>query len=284
MRRTLGADIDLTINIPQDLWCVWADKGQLENALLNLVLNARDAMNGVGQISVSAKNSIVDAKDSDQGEAQLGEYVEIMVSDNGPGIAKEIIDSVFDPFFSTKPLGEGTGLGLSMVYGFVKQSQGHVVIDSEPNKGATVRVFLPRSRSQQEKVAPSKKPDTESTGSGRILLVEDEPAVRVSLAKALRAKGFHVADVADGDAALAELKQGVYDVVLTDLVLGRSSNGIEVAAAARRVQPGIGLLFMSGYAEHTLLESPLLKFGENLILKPFTRSELLELLKTVLAD
>ncbi|MFT5586293.1 MAG: PAS domain S-box-containing protein, partial [Cognaticolwellia sp.] len=259
MRRTLGAEIELVIQAPKDLWLVLADRAQLENALLNLVLNARDATDGGGTVSLRAANAVIGTETLPRLRCiQPGEYVEISVHDNGSGIDLEDIEQVFDPFFSTKAIGKGTGLGLSMVYGFVKQSHGHVAIDTEPGRGTTVRVFLPRVGPRPVVEAPAKAQSLDLAGTGRVLFVEDNLSVRAPIAVALRAEGYQVVEAGDGETAVNMLTTQHFDLLLTDLLLGSTMNGVDVAGAARSLQPGIALLFMTGYAEHDLMRSTLM--------------------------
>ena len=273
LRHSLGEKVELAVNVSTDAWNARVDSGQLENAIINLAVNARDAMPDGGRLAVDVSNVLLRRGDRDlQDGGEPGEYVLVAVSDTGTGMPPEVIDKAFDPFFTTKEEGKGTGLGLSMVYGFIAQSGGQVRIDSEPGRGTTVRMLLPRTREAVVEQSET-KPHT-LQGSERILLVEDNDNVRRSLVEMLRGLGYQVNDFARPDLALAELKAGGrFDLLLSDVVMPGETSAAQLADAARKLQPRIAVLFMSGYTQ-TAGARPDLPRGAHLLSKPFRREDL----------
>jgi signal transduction histidine kinase len=253
--RTLGETIEVKASLAPDLWPVFADRNQLESALLNLVVNARDAMPHGGRLTIETAN--VEVADASGDDVAPGEYAMINVSDTGCGIPEALVDKVFEPFFTTKEVGTGSGLGLSMVYGFVKQSRGHVRLHSEVGAGTSVRIHLPRSVASEanEGAAPSAQADspTEGNSSARdgeiVLLVEDNEQVRALGVSALENLGYRVLEAPDGHSALRLLDGGAarVDLLFTDVVLPGGMSGPELAAAAGARRPGLPVLFTSGY-------------------------------------
>jgi hypothetical protein len=236
LQRTLGETIELKIAYAPDLWPVTIDPHQFENALINLSINARDAMPNGGTLVIETANETLDeVYAKQQPEVTPGDYVMLAVSDTGSGMPPEILEKVFDPFFTTKVVGKGSGLGLSMIYGFAKQSNGHVTIYSEVDHGTTVKLFLPRS---PEPAAPEETSDDarkHDHGSERILVVEDDPEVRKISVGLLRNQGYEVLAAADGKEAIDYLRGGqLFDLLFTDVVLTGGMNGVEVAEAAKR--------------------------------------------------
>jgi len=275
LTRTVGEQIRLNVDLAQDLWPAETDANQLENALLNLVINARDAMPDGGEIAVQTGNrTFASPANYAFGRFEAGDYSVIRVIDNGSGMAPDVIDKVFDPFFTTKPIGQGTGLGLSMIYGFAKQSNGHVDIESAVGEGTTVSLFLPRSRS-----AMGDEVDREVTiapaGSGEaVLIVEDEPSVRLLIAEVLRELGYDCLEASDGNAALPILSSNVnLDLLITDVGLP-GLNGRQLAEIARQHRPGLKILFVTGYAQHAAGSAPFLGPGMQMVKKPFALDDL----------
>ncbi|KAA5611523.1 response regulator [Rhodovastum atsumiense] len=275
LHRTLGEHIDLQVVDAAGLWPAMADTAQLESAILNLALNARDAMPGGGRLTIALANKVLDADHARRHtEVTPGEYVMVAVSDTGTGMAPEVLARVFEPFFTTKEAGKGTGLGLPMVYGFVRQSGGHVTITSQPGEGTTVRLYLPRAPGA---VLPAPQRGaaclTLPRGSGTILVVEDDAAVREVAVIILRELGYRVLEAGDGTEALRVFGQvGTrLDLVLVDVVLPGGMKGHEVARRLAEVRPELRTLFMSGYTENAIMHHGRLDEGVHLIGKPFSR-------------
>ena len=248
------------------------DPNQLENVLLNLAINARDAMPDGGRLTFSTRDvTLAPADVASQDGAAPGDYVEIAVADTGAGMDEATRARAFEPFFPTKPLGQGTGLGLSQAYGFVRQSDGVVRLDSAPGQGTTVRLFLPRHEPAAQRVeqpAP-REPSAKAGTGGVVLLVEDEQEVRAVLGERLREAGHRVLEAADGPAALRLLNAGAHvDLLVTDVGLPGGLNGRQVADAARERRPALPVLFVTGYAG-SVLDSQLAP-GMAVISKPFS--------------
>lgn len=283
--RTLGANVELEFKAAADTWPALIDSAQLETAVLNLVVNARDAMPNGGCLTIEIDNtSIGKTYAESRSEVVPGDYVLVAVSDTGVGIASENIDRVFEPFFTTKQKSRGTGLGLSMVYGFIKQSYGHVAIYSEPGEGTTVKLYLPRALTGEVESAP--KPDSTEIegGDAAVLLVEDDDLVRRYTKDLLVSLGYRVEAAGSGPEALEILNRGnPVDLLLTDVVMPGGMSGPEVANAASSICPGIAVLFMSGYTENAIVHHGRLDPGVKLLSKPFRRRELAGKVKEVLA-
>jgi len=249
LRRTLGEVVDVETVLSADLWHAEIDSAQLESALVNLAINARDAMPDGGSLRIVTSNLSVPAGATADGVAP-GDYVVVAVSDTGRGIPPAVLDKVFEPFFTTKEVGKGTGLGLSMVYGFLQQSRGHVRIESEVDRGTTVRLHLPRSNeTMQASVAPPTA--AMPRGDERILVVEDDPRVRSGVLEQLTSLGYEVTGAYDGASGLAafEAAQRPFDLLLTDVIVPGPMNGKALADEVRRRWPDTKLVFMSGYSE-----------------------------------
>ncbi|WP_414473896.1 PAS domain S-box protein [Microvirga sp. M2] len=254
LRRTLGETIRVQSRSDSDLWKVMVDPSQLQSAILNLAINARDAMPGDGRLTITAENAELDAAYTHMHpEVRAGRYVLIAVTDTGTGMLQEVRERAFEPFFTTKEVGSGSGLGLSMVYGFVKQSGGHVMIYSEPGHGTTIRMYLPRVavEGEQPEVRPSENPMEVFRGQGEtVLLVEDEPRLRRMTMARLQDLGYRVLDAPNGAAALGLLDQHPEVALLfTDMVMPGGMTGADLADAVWAGRPGIKVLFTSGYAE-----------------------------------
>ncbi len=278
LRRTLGEHIDIRYVETAGLWPALADAAQLESAVLNLALNARDAMPGGGRLTIELANKVLD-EDYSRGHAEVvpGDYAMLAVSDTGCGMTPEVVARVFEPFFTTKPDGAGTGLGLAMVFGFVKQSGGHVKIYSEPGEGTTVRLYLPRPvGGALPAPAAARAPVELPRGSATVLVVEDDPAVREIATAILGDLGYRVIEAADGEEALRAFGAHMADVdlLLTDVVLPGRLRGREVAERITAMRPEVRVLFMSGYTENSIVHNGRLDDGVQLIAKPFKREQL----------
>ena len=251
------------------------DPTQLEMAILNLAINARDAMDGRGKLTIEAGNAVLDSTYARiHPDVAPGRYVMLAVTDTGSGIPPEIVDKVFDPFFSTKPEGKGTGLGLSMVYGFVKQSGGHVKIYSEPGEGTTIRLYLPRSvESEDELVAFDTGPI--AGGTETILVAEDDRGVRETVIETLTDLGYRVLQAPDAKSALAIVESGIHiDMLFTDVVMPGPMKSTELARKAVERLPGLKVLFTSGYTENSIVHEGRLDEGVELLSKPYSLEQL----------
>ena len=270
LRRTLGDTIRLKVECPEALPAVYADAGQLDAALVNLALNARDAMPRGGDITIAAEERRVDAAQA-RGDLQPGQYIVFSVVDTGLGMTPETLTRAIEPFYTTKGSGRGSGLGLSMVYGFVEQSGGHLQIDSRLGYGTRVSLYLPAARTAADAAATGAAPL--SAGQGQlVLVVEDEPAVRAIAAAFVRSLGYRVEAVDNADDALARLREEPQvGLLFSDVMLGAGMNGQELAAAARRERPELAVLLTSGY-EATGPERDAPAF--ELLRKPYQREQL----------
>jgi PAS domain S-box-containing protein len=268
--RTLGETIRMTIDLAPGLGLALTDAHQLENAILNLAINARDAMPQGGTLTIATKSEAVETKQRfGQEEIDAGDYAVVCVSDTGVGMSSDTITKVFEPFFTTKPIGQGTGLGLSMIYGFAKQSRGHVRVESTVGQGTTFRLYLPKSLGATEARSVAPKPDA-AIGSGEtVLVVEDDSAVRLIISDVLRDLGYASIEAGDGQAALPMLTSNTpIDLLITDVGLP-GLNGRQLAEIARQHRPGLKVLFVTGYAEHATGHAPFLAPGMEMVTKPF---------------
>ena len=284
LRRLVGETIDLDIKHGRDLWLVKADLNQFEQVIVNLIVNARDAMAEGGRIYLRTRN-VLPAECAAYQEKSLipAEYVLIEVEDNGHGIPADVRDKIFEPFFTTKEVGKGTGLGLSMVYGIVKQTGGYVFCDSEPGRGATFRIFLPRHFPTAADEPPKKevaKPAADLTGRGAILLVEDEEAVRAFASRALASRGYTVLEADSGADALKVVENagGVIDLIVSDVIMPEM-DGPSMLTELRRRGLTAKIIFVSGYADDAFAKN--LPEGEEFqfLPKPFTLKQLIEAVK-----
>lgn len=284
LRRTLPETITLRIERAESLWLAEIDPNQLESALLNIVLNARDAMPDGGLIGIRIENADLDSTFMpDEPDLQPGPYVLISVTDTGQGMSSEILARVFEPFFTTKDVGRGSGLGLSMVYGFVKQSGGHVRIRSVPGQGTTVTLCFPKSRQDAAEAAPSGPARPVSGGRETILVVEDDDRVRQHVRATLAGLGYRVVEAADGPGALEILRENRdVDLLFTDIVLPGGMNGRVLADAAKALRSDLKVLFTSGYSEDTIVHQGRLDPEVELLGKPYRRSQLAAKLRKVL--
>lgn len=285
LRRSLGEAIEVQVIVPSGLWNICVDRAQLESALLNLAINARDAMDGPGRLTIEMANAhLDDAYVSVAEDVAAGDYVMLAVTDTGCGMPPEVLERIFDPFYSTKPEGRGTGLGMSMVYGFVKQSGGHVSVYSEPGEGTTVRIYLPRSESEEEADVPAHDGPVVG-GTETVLVVEDDEAVRATVVDLLESLGYDVLTARDAQAGLAVVESGLHiDVLFTDVVMPGGLSSREMARRAQEILPGLGVLFTSGYTENSIVHGGRLDPGVALLSKPYPREALARRLRHVIAN
>ncbi|MGI4951576.1 MAG: PAS domain S-box protein [Janthinobacterium lividum] len=286
IRRTAGPAVNLEIAGAKGLWPTLVDPSQLENALLNLCINARDAMPGGGRMTIETANCWLDERGARERDLQSGHYVSLCVSDSGTGMSPEVIARAFDPFFTTKPLGLGTGLGLSMVYGFVRQSGGQTRIYSETSQGTNVCLYLPRFVGDTETVeAMPELADAPRAGLGEtVLVVDDEPTVRMLVAEVLEELGYAAIEAADGASGLRVLQSNVrIDLLVSDVGLPGGMNGRQMADAARVQRPDLKVLFITGYAETAVVGNGHLDPGMRVMTKPFAMEALASRIKEMIA-
>jgi CheY-like chemotaxis protein len=285
LQRMLGETISVRAVIETDLWAAYADAGQLENAILNLAINARDAMKGGGSLTLTTSNMPLDERyRALHPEVNPGLYVMVAVTDDGAGMTPDVLAHVFEPFFTTKEVGKGSGLGLSMVYGFVKQSNGHVAIYSEPGLGTTVRIYLPAAATAADHAASLGDHDHPTTPTRETVLVaEDDPFVRSYAVTCLGTLGYAVVETADAREALQKLGDGTHiDLLFTDVVMPGGMNGWELADRARQMRPGLKILLTSGYAMEALADRGRLPEGALILNKPYRKAELAQRLREAL--
>ena len=275
LRRTLGEAVEVETVIGGGLWNTMADPAQVESAVLNLALNARDAMPDGGRLTIEVANAALDeAYAREQPGVVAGQYVLLAVSDTGTGMAEEVRKKVFDPFFTTKADGKGSGLGLSMVYGFVHQSNGHIRLYSEPGQGTTVRIYLPRTRQAVASVVESETVRREGAGE-MILVVEDEEGVRSAAVALLEELGYRCEEASDAQSALELVRSGAkIDLVFTDVVMPGPLSCRQLAEAIEQARPGLPVLFTSGYTENAIVHHGRLDSGLRLLSKPYSREEM----------
>jgi signal transduction histidine kinase len=291
LRGTLGERVSVDTVLARSIWLTHVDPNQLESAILNLAVNARDAMPEGGRLVVETANAWLGAAEAAlQGDVSPGEYVLVAVSDTGTGMTEEVVRRAFDPFFTTKPVGKGTGLGLSQVWGFVKQSDGHAVIRSEPGRGTTVKLYLPRLLGAPAALPvpdPTKDdPAPTRAGGGRtILVVEDEALVREFAVSALEVEGYRVLSAPDGPSGLELVDaHAEIDLIFTDVVLKGPLNGRDVADAAVHVLPRVKILFTTGYTRDAIIHGGRLDEDVDLLSKPFTATELAQRVRAALGS
>ena len=273
VRRTAGPEIAVEVIEKTGLWNALVDPNQLENALLNLCINARDAMPDGGKLTIETSNKAVDEGIAARLDVPAGQYVTLTVSDNGVGMAPDVAARAFDPFYTTKPIGLGTGLGLSMIHGFARQSGGQVRIYSEPGKGTAVCVYLPRKlgpEEVEEVVAPVVVSPQAKTGT-TVFIVDDEPTVRMLVAEVLHDAGYLVLEANDAAAGLRVIRSNArIDLLISDVGLPGGMNGRQLAEAAREQRPGLKVLFITGYAENAMITHGHLAPGMHVMTKPFS--------------
>jgi two-component system cell cycle sensor histidine kinase/response regulator CckA len=287
LRRLVGEGITLNVEREPDLWAVHADEAQLGNAIINLVVNARDAMPQGGTVTIRTSNQAVNAKALGTAMMPAGDYVRIEVTDTGTGMSKEIQSKIFDPFFTTKPVGQGTGLGLATVYGIVKQSGGFIDVDSELGRGTSFNIYLPRRMIEASDAAPVEAAPAvarDVTGQDTILLVENEEAVRAFAARALRMRGYNVLEAGGGDEALEIVKSdnAKIDLIITDVVMP-NMDGPTMVRHVKVLNPDLPVIFMSGYAEEAFRRNDQNSEDIHFLPKPFGLKQLAAKVKEVLA-
>jgi len=285
LRPSLGEQIEIDTSLEPDAWPAFIDPNHLSTALLNLAVNARDAMPDGGKLMLETSNVVLDETYAATNiDVRPGEYVMVAVSDTGTGIPEPIREKVFEPFFTTKDTGKGTGLGLSMVYGFVKQSNGHLKIYSEEGHGTSIKLYLPRSSGDVVDVEPPAPVDTRG-GHESILVVEDDPLVRNYVSAQLAQLGYRTMITANGPEALAAVDNGfVCDVLFTDVIMSGGMNGRQVADAILAKLPSVRVLFTSGYTEDAIFHHGRLDPGVTLLPKPYRKAELARMIRQVLAQ
>ncbi|RJR41182.1 MAG: response regulator, partial [Desulfobacteraceae bacterium] len=286
LRRLIGEDIDLRMALASDLGRVRADPGQIEQVIVNLAVNARDAMPSGGVLTIEAANIELDEGCSClHVDAKPGEYVLLCVSDTGTGMIPEVRERVFEPFFTTKEKGKGTGLGLSMAYGIVKQSNGHIWVYSEPNQGTTFKIYLPLAKESAESTGRKEEVTALPRGKETILLVEDESSVRLLAARVLRDQGYTIHEAPDGTEALHFMQRnggGSVDLLLTDVIMPKL-NGKELSEHLKTINPKLRVLFTSGYTDDVIAHHGVLEDGTNFIQKPYTSAALTTKVREVLS-
>jgi signal transduction histidine kinase/CheY-like chemotaxis protein len=286
IRRTIGPAVSLEVVASGGLWGTLVDPNQLENALLNLAINARDAMPDGGHLTIETANKLLDYHGAQQRDLPPGQYVTLCVSDTGTGMPKDIIERAFDPFFTTKPIGSGTGLGLSMIYGFARQSGGQVRIYSEVGHGTMVCIYLPRSQGTEADDAdvPKISELPHAKEGEAVLVIDDEPTVRMLVTEILEDFGYTAIEANDGAAGLKILRSNVrLDLLITDVGLPGGMNGRQVADAALAFRPGLKVLFITGYAENAVLKHGHLAAGMHVLTKPFSVEELARRIKELVS-
>jgi CheY-like chemotaxis protein len=258
------------------LWLAKLDPSQLENALLNLSINARDAMPDGGRITIETANKWLDQRAAKERDLPPGQYLSICVTDTGTGMPKEIVERIFDPFFTTKPIGQGTGLGLSMIYGFVRQSGGQVRVYSEVGQGTTMCMYFPRFMGELVEESTGEDGAVNETGDGEtVLVIDDEATVRMLVVEVLEEAGYRAREAEDGPSALKILQSDArIDLLITDVGLPGGLNGRQVADAARRSRPELKVLFITGYAENAAVGNGHLEAGMSVVTKPFALADL----------
>jgi len=277
LHRTLGAPVKIVTEVPEGLWPVVADPGQLENALLNLAINARDAMPNGGILEIRCANAEIREHDRRfSGEVPAGDYVQIRVRDSGEGMSNDVREHAFEPFFTTKDVGEGTGLGLSMVYGFARQSGGDAVIASDAGKGTEITLFLPRAVAGDISEEQAKGGSLKRGQGQTILVLEDEPDVRKLALTILDGLGYRVFEASDANAAMLVLEEeaGNIDLLLSDVVLPGGVTGPAFAAKAHQLYPDLKVVFMIGYSSGASLQDESIAAGIPVLTKPFRTAAL----------
>ncbi|WP_244965526.1 PAS domain S-box protein [Methylobacterium soli] len=287
IRRTVGPSVHVETVGASGLWPALIDPPQLENALLNLCINARDAMPDGGRITIETANKWLDERTARERDLPPGQYLSLCVTDTGTGMPPDVISRVFDPFFTTKPAGQGTGLGLSMIYGFARQSGGQVRIYSEVGQGTTMCLYLPRHYgavdAEEAPYALSTAPRTEQDGT--VLIVDDEPTMRMLVTEVLEELGYTAIEAADSAAGLKVLQSNVpIDLLVTDVGLPGGMNGRQMADAARVTRPDLKVLFITGYAENAAVGNGLLEPGMHVLTKPFAMEALASRMKSLIKD
>jgi signal transduction histidine kinase/CheY-like chemotaxis protein len=285
--RLLGETIDFTYEADPATWPVMVDPHRLEDALLNLVVNARDAMSMGGTLHITTENTKIDSETAKQfGEVSEGFFVLVTVTDTGCGIPPDLMDKVFDPFFTTKQFGSGSGLGLSMVYGFAKQTKGHVLIESAPDESTSVKLYIPRAEAISLVETPQKNGMMPSRYAGhRILVVEDNAEVLNICERVLRIQGFEVVSAMNGREAMKLLSdQAPFDLLFSDIILPGDMSGFDILREAQILQPHMKFLLTTGYTELSGLDEQSINAGAQILYKPYTLEKMLELVEATMAQ
>jgi CheY-like chemotaxis protein len=284
LRRTLGDTIELRTHLAPDLWLARVDAGEVEAAVINLAINARDAMPDGGKLTIRTDNATLEEGEVGfEGPLTAGEYVRISVSDNGTGMTKETLHRVFEPFFTTKPPGRGTGLGLSTIYGFVKQSQGNITIYSEPGTGTTVNLYLPRSIDAKNAQQSSPTSDTQRATGETVLVVEDNRDVRALTVKRLERLGYRVVECVTGAEAKEILKGGLeIDLIFTDIMMPGGMTGIDLAKWVAENRPGLPVILTTGFAEEIAGTVTSGEEAWTILRKPYAQKDLANIVRAVL--
>jgi PAS domain S-box-containing protein len=286
LRRSLGASVEIETRLASDLRGTMADPGQVENALLNLAINARDAMPGGGKLTIETAEAAFDVETAHAANMKPGPYVMLAVQDTGVGMSPEVRQRAFEPFFTTKGPGSGTGMGLSMVYGFVKQSGGHIRLSSEEGRGTAVRIYLPVRDGGA--AAASRQPEGAGAPAARgavILVVEDDQRVRKITVRRLKELGHTVVEADNARAALDVLdRDRPVDLLFTDIVMPGGMNGLDLAREARRRRPALKILYTSGYADPAATERGMLTENARWLGKPYRAAELADTLRQLFAN
>ena len=285
LRRALGGEIEVETVVAGGLWNSLVDPDQLENAVLNLAINARDAMNGEGRLTIEASNAFLDDEYVRQhDELSAGQYVMIAVTDTGTGIPPDILERVYEPFFTTKAEDKGTGLGLAMVYGFLKQSGGHIKIYSEVGAGTTVKLYFPREVASEDTLVGATSDEIRG-GEETILVVEDDDEVREVAVSMLTELGYRVVKARDAASALVVVDSGIpIDLIFTDVMMPGSLRSPDLARKAKERLPNVAVLFTSGYTQNAIVHGGRLDPGVELLAKPYTREALARKIRHVLAN
>ncbi|MFO1108854.1 MAG: response regulator [Bradyrhizobium sp.] len=284
LHRSLGEHVSLEVVGGAGIWPVEVDPAELESALVNLAVNARDAMDGGGKLTIEVGNSYLDdAYCRQHADVQPGQYVLIAVTDTGDGMSKEVLDRAFEPFFTTKQSGHGTGLGLSQVYGFVKQSGGHVKIYSEVGEGTAIKIYLPRYHGEPMTIEAPLLDSENDGGAEHILIVEDDADVRAYVAETLASLGYRVSEASNGPEALRllEAPDSRPDLLLTDVIMPQM-NGRHLADKAREIHPGLKVVYMTGYSRNAIIHQGRLDAGVDLLQKPLSNRQVAQMVRAVL--
>ncbi len=285
LKRLIGENIELSWSPGQNLWPAKMDPSQLDQILANLVVNARDAISGAGRVLLETSNLTLDETCiADHSEIAPGDYVQVLVSDTGSGMSREIRDRLFEPYFTTKEMGRGTGLGLATVYGIVKQNHGFIYVSSEEHQGTSIKIYIPRFEGPIAKASGKRSAEEVSGGTETILLVEDEEAILSLTKKRLESLGYKVlAARAPGEAIdQAKAYQGKIHLLIADIVLPEM-NGLELAEQLKDIQPKMKCLYMSGYSANVISPQEVLRAGIQLIPKPFSMKTLAEKIREMLS-
>ena len=282
LRPTLGEQIEINSILEQEVATSHIDASQLANSLLNMAINARDAMPNGGKLLLETRNVVLDeAYAQINPDVRPGPYVMLAVSDTGTGMSKEVQDKVFEPFFTTKEVGKGSGLGMSMVYGFVKQSGGHIRIYSEEGHGTTIRLYLPPARGQAEVAVATAAPP--SGGNEIIMVVEDDALVRNFVTTQLQSLGYRTVAAVDGPTAMAVVESGQpFDLLFTDVIMPGGMSGRQLAEAVAKRRPGLKVLYTSGYTDNAIVHQGRLDAGVLLLSKPYRKSQLADMIRRAL--